>query len=259
MGGVALAAEKRRILVVDDVELNRTLTEAVLRGATYEVDSVGDGAAALAALDARPYDLVLMDLDMPGLHGHDAAAAIRERRCNSVVRLAALSSHSGSRDIRRSGEVGMAAHIVRPIAPHALLREIERVFCLPALRQTVETADPWQRKSYDDWASRLGAERMDGVLRSLRDQLEALLLLSFEGRWGAAAEARARRRVDRRHARFSRGDDALPRLAGGLVRGCRWRRHDPDRRGAARGAGGGYRPHRAALRGRGQRRASRLR
>lgn len=179
MGGVASDAGRRRILVVDDVELNRTLTEAVLRGATYEVDSVGDGESALAALETRRYDLVLMDLDMPGLHGHDAAAAIR-RRQNGGVKLAALSSHRESSDIRRSGEVGMAAHIVRPIAPGALLCEIERVFRLPVGDASPPFDDPWQRKAYDDWASRLGAERMEGVLHALRDQLEALLLLTFE-------------------------------------------------------------------------------
>ena len=78
MGVSAFPGDRRRILVVDDVELNRTLTEAVLRGATYDVDSVEDGAAALAALDAKTYDLVLMDLEMPGLGGHAAAAAIRK-------------------------------------------------------------------------------------------------------------------------------------------------------------------------------------
>ena len=174
MGAVTSFAERRRILVVDDVELNRTLTEAVLRGATYEVDSVEDGAAALAAIDLKSYDLVLLDLEMPGLDGHQAAAAIR---LQSSVRLAALSSHSEPDARRRSAEVGMAAHIARPITPHALLAEIERVFVAPlAARQ-----DPWQRKLYEEWVARLGAERMRGFLISLRDQLATLGDLVVEG------------------------------------------------------------------------------
>ena len=176
MSVAAFSEHRRRILVVDDVELNRTLTEAVLRGATYDVDSVEDGAAALAALDAKSYDLVLMDLDMPGLGGHAAAAAIRKRG-SGPVRLAALSSHNGEGDRRRSVEVGMTAHIARPIAPHALLAEIERVFVTPpAARQ-----DPWQRKLYEEWVARLGAERMRGFLISLRDQLAVLGDLVVEG------------------------------------------------------------------------------
>ena len=170
MGISALDGERRRILVVDDIELNRTLIEAVLRGATYDVDSVEDGASALAALDAKPYDLVLMDLEMPGLGGHAAAAAIRERRCGTFVRLAALSSHSSEGDRRRSAEVGMAAHIARPIAPHALLAEIERAFVVPLEQRR----DPWQRQLYEDWVARLGADRMCGFLRNLRDQLATL-------------------------------------------------------------------------------------
>ena len=176
MSAAAFSEHRRRILVVDDVELNRTLTEAVLRGATYEVDSVEDGAAALVALDAKSYDLVLLDLEMPGLGGHAAAAAIAERGCGPV-RLAALSSHNGEGDRRRSAEVGMAAHIARPIAPHALLAEIARVFVTPlAARQ-----DPWQRKLYEEWVARLGAERMRGFLLSLRDQLASLGDFAVEG------------------------------------------------------------------------------
>ena len=168
------SAERRRILVVDDVELNRILTEAVLRGATYEVDSVEDGAAALAALDAKPYDLVLLDLEMPGLDGHQAAAAIRRQ---SDVRLAALSSHGEPDARRRSAEVGMAAHIARPIGPRALISEIERVFCQPHQAR----AEPWQRHLYAEWTSRLGHERMRGFLLNLRDQLALLDDLADDG------------------------------------------------------------------------------
>lgn len=174
MGAVTPFAEPRRILVVDDVELNRTLVEAVLRGATYEVDSVEDGIAALAALDAKPYDLVLLDLEMPGLDGHQAAAAIRRQ---SNVRLAALSSHCEPDSRRRSAEVGMAAHIARPIAPRALLSEIERVFCQPHQARP----NAWERHLYAEWTSRLGHERMRGFLLKLRDQLAMLCDLADDG------------------------------------------------------------------------------
>ena len=174
MGAVTSFAERRRILVVDDVELNRTLTEAVLRGATYEVDSVEDGVAALAALHDKPYDLVLLDLEMPGFDGHQAAAAIRRQ---SSVRLAALSSHSEPDVRRRSAEVGMAAHISRPIAPRALLREIELVFCQPAEPRP----DPWERRLYEEWTSRLGSDRMRDFLLTLRDQFAALDDLAANG------------------------------------------------------------------------------
>ncbi len=181
MGAVAPAVAQRRILIVDDFELNRTLTAAVLRGATYEVDSVDDGPAALAALGRKQYDLVLMDLEMPGLGGHEAAAAIR-RAETGVPRLAALSARSGEVDRQRSAEVGMA-HIARPIAPHELLREIERVFLATAIAAPV---DPWQRRHYEEWVARLGSERMRGFLLKLRDQFCALLALTFEVQPGEA-------------------------------------------------------------------------
>ena len=101
----------------------------------------------------------------------------------------------------------MTAHIARPIAPHALLAEIERVFVTPpAARQ-----DPWQRKLYEEWVARLGAERMRGFLISLRDQLAVLGDLVVEGERDGLHKLAHDVRIDRGHARFPRSDGALPR------------------------------------------------
>ena len=177
MGVAPEIAARRRILIVDDIELNRVLTEAVLRGAAYDVHSVGDGNAALDALDARTYDLILMDLDMPGLSGHDAATEIRRRDRPRHVKLVALSSHGDAMSRLRSCQVGMSAHIARPIAVHAFLKAIEGVFSQISV---TERPDPWQRELYDEWVERLGAERMRGFLAKLLDQFRDLLTLLAE-------------------------------------------------------------------------------
>lgn len=177
MDAASALANRRRILLVDDVELNRVLTEAVLRSATYDVDSVSDGASAIAALEAGSYDLVLMDLEMPDLDGHAAAAEIRRRelkRTGRGVKLAAISAQNGDVVRLRSAEVGMTAHIARQIAPHELLRRIEQVFCQP---EPDPVPDPWHQESYDEWVARLGPSRMNGFLVSLLDQFRNLLML----------------------------------------------------------------------------------
>lgn len=70
------------------------------------------------------------------------------------------------------------AHIARPIAPHAFLRQIESVFCRPEPDQEPNPEpDPWHRQSYDEWVARLGPARMQGVLLSLLDQFRNLLML----------------------------------------------------------------------------------
>ena len=167
----------RRILLVDDIELTRVLTEAILKGATYHVDSVGDGPAALRALDDEPYDLVLMDLDMPGIDGHAAVAAIRRRDEGRIggwrtPQVVALSSRDGADVRERSLAVGMTDHICRPIGPTDLIREVARLLasCPPAglLAQT------WCRETYLDLVDRLGINRMRGFLGSLLDYCETM-------------------------------------------------------------------------------------
>lgn len=176
MGAATATVDRRRILIVDDIELNRVLTEAVLRSAPYDVDCVEGGMAALAALEANSYDLVLMDLDMPGLSGHDAAIAIRQCR-RGTTKLAALSARGGTPARLRSRAVGMSAHIARPIGPHDLLRQIEQMFCQDAV---AERPDPWEQALYGEWVERLGAKRMEGFLVKLLDQFRSLLLLLLE-------------------------------------------------------------------------------
>jgi signal transduction histidine kinase len=78
--GAAPAAQragKLRILVAEDVPASRLLLSAVLERAGHEVTGAEDGARALAALHTSSFDMVLMDLNMPGLDGYGAAAAIR--------------------------------------------------------------------------------------------------------------------------------------------------------------------------------------
>ena len=63
-----------RILLVDDTELNRDIIGSILSAAGYSVDLASDGGEAVEATWAKAYDLVLMDIEMPGMNGFEAAA-----------------------------------------------------------------------------------------------------------------------------------------------------------------------------------------
>lgn len=115
----------KRILVVDDIELNQILTKAILNSAGYEVDCVGDGEAALRTLECKEYDLLLMDLDMPGLDGYQATSAIRSRdKEKTMPKIVALSARQGASDRERAQRVGMDAHLARPLDAADLLRAV---------------------------------------------------------------------------------------------------------------------------------------
>ena len=66
-----------RVLVIDDDEEIRTIVEHMLVGAGHQVEAALDGAEGLRLFGKRPPDLVLTDINMPGLDGHDVIAAIR--------------------------------------------------------------------------------------------------------------------------------------------------------------------------------------
>jgi CheY-like chemotaxis protein len=72
-----LADRPLRVLVADDNEANQALLTAILQAAGHEVQVVGDGAAALSELAAAPFDVVLMDIQMPIVDGLTAIATLR--------------------------------------------------------------------------------------------------------------------------------------------------------------------------------------
>ena len=170
------ALASHHILVVDDIELNRILTSAVLRHAAYEVDSVADGAAALRAVTRKSYDLVLMDLDMPELAGHAAAAAIRRHGGATPPKMVALSAKGGAVDRELSADIGMDGHIARPISPPDLLRAVHRVLHPPRVARRADPApETWNRTPYLDLVHHLGHARLEAALVQLLAHCKAML------------------------------------------------------------------------------------
>src|SRR5512136_1553586 len=70
-------AGKGRTLVVDDEELNRILLSTSLQEAGYTVETAEDGRQALEMLSTEPFDIVLLDLVMPGMDGYEACKQIK--------------------------------------------------------------------------------------------------------------------------------------------------------------------------------------
>lgn len=88
------SGSKGRVLVVDDNALFAKATAAMVANAGVHADTVNDGFAALAALGRSRYDLVLLDLEMPGLDGRRTALEIR-RRYGRRPPIVLISAHSG--------------------------------------------------------------------------------------------------------------------------------------------------------------------
>ena len=93
----------------------------------HVVDVAEDGAEALARFRATPYDLVLMDVQMPVLDGNAATRAIREwerAEGRSPTPILALTANAFSEDVQRSLDAGCTAHLSKPISKASLLAAI---------------------------------------------------------------------------------------------------------------------------------------
>jgi CheY-like chemotaxis protein len=117
-----------RVLVAEDSAVNQLIARAMLERFGCAVEVVGDGDAAVAAALSRRFDVVLMDVSMPGRTGLQATVAIRKaeagrRRRTAIVALTAfaLKEH---RD--RCLEAGMDDHLAKPYAPETLAAMVEK-------------------------------------------------------------------------------------------------------------------------------------
>lgn len=119
-----------RILVVEDVELNRMLIETVLEDEGFAVDSAADGYEAVQKVKRHPvwyYDLILMDIQMPVMNGYEASRAIRALPREDALHLPiiALSANSRDEDVRMSMESGMDFHAPKPFDADNLIDTIK--------------------------------------------------------------------------------------------------------------------------------------
>ena len=120
----------KRLLVVEDNELNMEIVEFMLKSAGAEVVKAFDGESAVRAFAADPagYDAILMDLMMPVMDGYAAARAIRasgQTRAGTVP-IIAMSANAYAEDVKKCLDSGMNAHISKPLFKDVMLRTIAR-------------------------------------------------------------------------------------------------------------------------------------
>ncbi len=129
-----------RILVADDDCTLNLIMQAALQAYGYEVTVVEDGVAALAAFHAHPTDIVLLDVEMPGLTGYEVCEKIR--RVDSDVPVVLITGYDDEASIDRAYESGATDFIVKPVNWTLIrhrLRYILRAFRDAAQRREAET------------------------------------------------------------------------------------------------------------------------
>jgi two-component system, cell cycle response regulator DivK len=114
-----------RILVVEDNPLNLKLVRDVLTFADYDVIEAQSGEDALRAAKETPPDLVLMDLQLPGIDGTETLHRLREGTLGSDVPVVAVTALAMAEDKERAARAGFDGYIEKPISARALPGQIE--------------------------------------------------------------------------------------------------------------------------------------
>jgi two-component system sensor histidine kinase/response regulator len=116
-----------RILLAEDNAVNQTLAVRLLEKRGYWVKVAGNGRAALETFENEPFDIVLMDIQMPGMDGFEATAAIREKEklTGGHVPIIAMTAHALKGDQERCLAAGMDGYVSKPIRTTELFSTIE--------------------------------------------------------------------------------------------------------------------------------------
>lgn len=104
-----------RVLVVDDVEVNRELMRAQLESLDCEVEVAAGGYAALSLLEREPFDLMLLDCQMPDIDGYQTARKVREQCGGRALRIVAVTAGASPSERQRCLDAGMDDYAAKPL------------------------------------------------------------------------------------------------------------------------------------------------
>ena len=122
----------KRLLLVDDMEINREIALAILESSGFEVEEACDGKEAVEKIenaDVGYFDAVLMDIQMPVMNGYDAARAIRSLSNDklSAIPIIAMTANAFEEDKKAAREAGMNGHVAKPIDVEELMSTLGNV------------------------------------------------------------------------------------------------------------------------------------
>ena len=115
-----------RVLVVDDNRVAQTIASHALRRQSYEVECAGDGVEALEAASKSHFDVILMDLQMPGWDGFETVARIRELVAYRETPIIAVTANCSDENRTRCASGGMQDFLAKPVRTRDLVQAVEK-------------------------------------------------------------------------------------------------------------------------------------
>ena len=177
----------QRILVVEDQEDNRRIIRDLLTTAGYELIEATDGEAGVRLAEAERPDLILMDIQLPVLDGHEATRRIRQNAELAAIPIIVVTSYALSGDDAKAMAAGADGYVAKPFSPRHLLATIAN-----------SSGERGVGLSHARAAAPSRGRRQPGEPRDLGGSSDAAGLRGDHGqRWrrGAGCRARSRRPI----------------------------------------------------------------
>jgi two-component system cell cycle response regulator DivK len=114
----------KRIMVVEDQEDNRQILRDLLGSSGYDLIEAWDGEAALTTLASQRPDLILMDIQLPGIDGYEVTRRIKADPGLRGIPIIAVTSYALSGDDDKAFEAGCDAYVSKPYSPRQLLAKV---------------------------------------------------------------------------------------------------------------------------------------
>lgn len=186
-----------RILLAEDNEINQQVAREILEQAALVVEIANDGKEALEMAQKNPYDVILMDIQMPVMGGFEATKEIRNLESDTRnIPIIAMTAHAMAGDREKSIEGGMNDHVVKPINPDELFSALVK-WIKPGEREFVpKTADETQEKAPASPSAKValpetieGIDLKEGLMRvGGNEKLYRSLLMKLRDDYATSAE-----------------------------------------------------------------------
>ena len=153
----------RRLLLVEDNPINQEVMLDILASAGLGADVAVNGQEALKMVEARRYDLILMDMQMPVMGGVEATRAIRRMASYGETPILAMTANAFDSDRQACMDAGMNDHLAKPVAPEILYAALRHWLPEPAADALDATAPPSPARQMPINDAEIALPEIDGV------------------------------------------------------------------------------------------------
>ena len=139
----------KRILLVDDYPDALEIWGLYLRSLGYDVETAEDGLSAVEQAHRQVPDIIVLDLELPGISGFEAAVRLRQAPDTRDIPMIAATGYSHARQLNQARECGFDSIVVKPCEPAALVAEIDRLLARseqPSHRTQTTTVEAVRQK-----------------------------------------------------------------------------------------------------------------